>query len=353
MRYEYIWLSPNPTGMKHLRSKVRYLELKGNELPPDWSFDGSSTGQASGGDSDLILVPRTIVEDPLNKHSRLALCEVFNRNGIQHETNTRYLLSELMTFGTHSAQQPVIGFEQEYVLTGKNGKPLGWPDSGINEYGTYVEYYPKPQGDYYCGVGHQNVSGRSIVEEHAEACLKANLMFYGTNAEVLLGQWEFQIGPRSAKDFQNADPLTMSDHLWLARYLLIKIAEKYKVTVDFSCKPIKGDWNGSGCHTNFSTHDMRDPATGSQAITDAIEKLKNNHKEHIDVYGFGLEERLTGLHETCSINEFRAGASDRGASIRIPAQVEIEKCGYIEDRRPGANCDPYEVAHRLLLTILG
>lgn len=333
IRAEYIWLDgTKPT--KRLRSKVRYLpETKGLDVP-EWGFDGSSTGQSSGHKSDLILKPVKVVKDPINYGSSLVLCEVYNQDGSVHESNTRHQLALLNEYDTNEVY---LGFEQEYVFM-KNGKPLGFPAEG----------YPAPQGPYYCGNGASNAPGRHIVEEHAEACQGAGLNLYGTNSEVLLGQWEFQIGYRGTP----VNALQIADELWLARFLLERIAENYDVDVSYDCKPIKGDWNGSGCHTNFSTKGMRADG-GITQIHEAISKLSRKHTEHIAVYGHGLGERLTGQHETCSINEFRSGDTDRGCSIRIPLGVTQSGKGYLEDRRPGANCDPYEVAARLITTICG
>jgi len=217
---------------------------------------------------------------------------------------------------------------------------LGWPDRG----------YPAPQGPFYCGVGADEVFGRHMVEEHAAACIEAGLMIYGTNAEVMPGQWEFQIGHRGIES-ENADPLTVSDQLWIARWLLYRIGEDYDINARLHPKPVKGDWNGAGMHTNFSTQATRDPKKGMDAIHKAIKALEKNHAKHIKVYGADLELRLTGKHETAPMDKFSSGIADRGASVRIPRSVEINHCGYIEDRRPGANANPYEVAAMLVETI--
>ncbi len=340
----YIWIdgsSPTQT----LRSKTKILPFF-SKLPkisdlPQWSFDGSSTYQAVGHDSDLILQAVCVVEDPiLGKGNYLALCEVFNPDGTPHISNKRAHLAQLMEKGGKS-YDPWIGFEQEYTLF-RGQQPLGWPDRG----------YPAPQGPFYCGVGADEVFGRQLVEEHAKACLDAGIMLYGINAEVMPGQWEFQIGYRGVES-ESADPITVSDHLWLARWLLYRIGEKYDITAKLHPKPVKGDWNGAGKHTNFSTRETRNPKTGMDAINKAIKALELRHKEHIAVYGHDLESRLTGKHETAPITQFLAGVGHRGASVRIPTPVAKNGYGYLEDRRPGANANPYEVASVLVETICG
>jgi glutamine synthetase len=340
---EYVWLDgASPT--QRLRSKTRIVAFPENEPVtleafPTWSFDGSSTYQAAGHDSDLILKPVTFVRDPLRGAGPfLVLCEVMGPDGTPHATNTRAHLRQLLAAGA-AEHEPWLGFEQEYTLL-RGGTPLGFPTAG----------FPAPQGPYYCGVGADVAFGRPVVETHTRACLNAGLMIYGINAEVLPGQWEFQIGYRGLRE-ESADPLTVADHLWLARWLLYRIAENYGVVPTLAAKPVKGDWNGSGLHTNFSTRATRAAGTGLAAIARALEALGKRHAEHIAVYGDGLAERLTGLHETSSIHEFRDGVADRGSSVRIPRSVVAQGHGYLEDRRPAANADPYHVAARLLETV--
>jgi glutamine synthetase len=338
---EYIWLDgTKPT--QQLRSKTRIIPTDNNnptlDMFPEWNFDGSSTNQATGNNSDCILRPVCFVRDPMRSDGYLVLNEVFTDDGKPHPTNTRAILRHMLDQGGQ-AHDPWIGFEQEYTMF-RSRTPLGWPEQG----------YPAPQGPYYCGVGAELVFGRELAEDHMQACLDAGVMIYGINAEVMPGQWEFQVGYRGVAS-EHAGVLTVADHRNLALWLLARLGEEQGVTINIDNKPILGDWNGAGCHTNFSTHSMRDPAQGKAVIQKAIDALKVKHSEHITVYGHNLEERLTGLHETCAIDEFRAGVADRGASIRIPQQVHQQGCGYLEDRRPGANIDGYLVAARLIATI--
>jgi len=331
VKAEYIWIDGHRPTSK-LRSKTKIVEgpIKDLTQLPNWGFDGSSTQQAEGSYSDCLLKPVSFYNDPIRGgNDILVMCEVFNADGSVHKSNSRAALRKLSE--KFSGENCWFGIEQEYTLF-DGIKPLGWPDNG----------FPAPQGGYYCGVGSDEVYGRDIVEDHLEACLDAGLEISGINAEVMPAQWEFQVGP--------VGPLDVSDQLWIARWLLYRIGEDYGVTATLDPKPVNGDWNGAGAHTNFSTKSMREKG-GLQVIEDACEKLSKKHEEHIAVYGSRNEERLTGLHETCSINDFRYGVSDRGASIRIPMDTANDGFGYLEDRRPSANMDPYEVCFVLIDTI--
>lgn len=323
---EYIWIDGTEPVAK-LRSKTKVL-ADGAELPT-WGFDGSSTNQAEGHDSDRVLKPVFSCPDPIRGGDNLlVLCEVYNVDGSAHPSNTRALLTPIAE--QFEGQESWFGIEQEYTFF-KDGRPYGFPVGG----------FPGPQGPYYCGIGADEVVGRDIVEAHLDACIEAGLKISGINAEVMPGQWEFQIGP--------ASPVEVSDHMWMARYLLYRIAEDYGVSATLDAKPAKGDWNGAGAHTNFSTKAMRE---GYDAIIAACEALGGEGKveEHIAGYGFGIEQRLTGLHETAPYNVYSYGVSNRGASVRIPWQVEVDKKGYIEDRRPNANADPYVVTRLITNT---
>jgi len=327
---EYIWMDGHEPTQK-LRSKTKVIDKVITTLRdlPDWGFDGSSTNQAKGTDSDCMLKPVYKIPDPIRGGDNLlVMCEVMNPDGSPHISNSRSHLVNIAN--KFSDEEAWFGIEQEYTLfEGRN--PLGWPEGG----------YPAPQGPFYCGVGADEVFGRDIVEEHLELCLDAGLHMSGINAEVMPGQWEYQIGPLG--------PLESADQIWLSRWILYRISEDYGISATLHPKPVKGDWNGAGAHTNFSTKAMREKG-GIDKIESACKKLEKNHKNHIAVYGSHNEERLTGLHETCSINEFRYGVSDRGASIRIPMQTSNDKCGYLEDRRPAANMDPYKVCAIIMET---
>ncbi len=333
VQIEYVWIDGyKPTASLRSKTKVVYSPVTKLSDIPEWGFDGSSTEQAEGRSSDCRLTPVFFLPDPLrgNPHV-IALCEVFHANGDVHPSNTRAALR--MIAKKYKTADAWFGIEQEYTLF-QEGRPLGFPNIG----------FPGPQGPYYCGVGADNIKGRDLAEEHMDACLAAGITISGINAEVMPGQWEFQVGPLG--------PLAVADQLWISRWLLQRLGEEYDISVSLDPKPVSGDWNGAGCHTNFSTKAMRAPG-GIKAINVACEKMKRKHFEHIAVYGAGNEARLTGRHETCSIDQFRYGVSDRGASIRIPMATANEGRGYLEDRRPAANMDPYQVCAVLMNTVLG
>lgn len=326
-KFEYIWLdgyTPEP----NLRSKTKAIALEeynGDvELLPLWAFDGSSTKQAEGHTSDCLLKPVAVYRDPARRNAWLVMCEVLNPDSSPHVSNTRAFIDDDPDFW--------FGFEQEYTLV-MNGRPLGFPENG----------YPAPQGMYYCSVGNNNVAGRDLVEEHFDQCLEAGISITGINAEVMLGQWEYQCFGKGAKK--------AADDLWVSRYLLFRISEDYGVHIEFSPKPVKGDWNGSGMHANFSNKPMRNIG-GKQLFDNIFKAMEKNHDEHIDVYGSGNHERLTGEHETQHIDHFSYGESDRGASIRIPlATISDGWKGYLEDRRPASNADPYKLVTRIMRTV--
>ena len=328
-KLEYIWLDGyHPT--QSLRGKTQIVENFSGKLKDvkDWSFDGSSTEQASGDSSDCVLKPVALYPDPdrFGGNGWLVMCEVMNADGSPHETNGRATIDD-------DDDDFWFGFEQEYTLMDPETElPLGFPKNG----------FPGPQGTYYTSVGSQNTFGRDLVDEHLHLCLEAGLNVEGINAEVMMGQWEFQIFAKGA--------CSAGDQIWLGRYLLERTAEKYGIVINWHPKPIKGDWNGSGMHANFSNGVMRD-AGNEELFTSICEEFGKHIPEHIDVYGADNDQRLTGLHETQSIDKFSYGTSDRGASIRIPiGTVDAGWKGRLEDRRPASNADPYKVAAIIIKT---
>jgi len=327
---EYVWLDGYTTP--NLRSKIKIMDWEKEifELSdaPEWNFDGSSTQQAPGDNSECILKPVRLYP---HRGQFIIFCEVMKSDGSPHSSNTRATLRA--TLEDCEDQKFWWGFEQEYFIT-KDFKPLGFPEGG----------YPKPQGLYYCGVGTNQVAGRKMVEEHMMDCLKTGMDITGINAEVAVGQWEYQCF--------NKNTLIACDDLWISRFLLYRAAERFGWDIDLAPKPVKGDWNGSGCHTNFSTAKMRHIG-GHEYLCNLMEQFEKNHEQHIREYGEDNEMRLTGHHETQNIDTFSWGVGDRGASIRVPTDFEKNDwMGYVEDRRPASNCDPYRVANMIVRTTL-
>ncbi len=329
-RAEYIWIDgAEPTPQVRSKTKV----LADDVEPGIWGYDGSSTNQATGNKSDVVLQPGFICPDPIRGGNNiLVMCEsLLAKDMSPHPTNTR--AAARASLDRWGSQEPLFGLEQEYtMLDPSNGWPAGFPPNG----------FPPPQGPYYCGVGAKVIFGRDVVEQHTTWCIEAGIAISGTNAEVMPGQWEFQVGP--------IDTVAIGDQLWVARYLLNRAGEDHGVAISYDAKPMPGDWNGAGMHANFSTKRMRE---SYDAIIAAAESLGNPEKrvEHMAGYGHGIETRLTGAHETERYDEYSYGVSDRGASVRIPWQVEKDGGGYIEDRRPNANADPYVLSTLLTNTI--
>jgi glutamine synthetase len=306
---------------------------------PKWNFDGSSTGQAPGDDSEVILKPCRIFKDPFRPYDTnniLVLCDCYTPQGEPIETNTRYKAAQL--FEKYKDEEIWYGLEQEFTLFNLDERtPLGWPVSGMPI---------RPQGPYYCSVGPENNFGRAITDSMYKACLYAGINISGVNGEVMPGQQEYQVGPCVGID--------AGDQLMMSRYILQRVCEDFQVYCTLFPKPITdGEWNGAGMHTNVSTKKMREDDNGLEIIKQAIYKLGAKHAEHIAVYGEGNELRLTGKYETASINDFSYGVANRGASIRIGRDTEAEGKGYFEDRRPSSNADPYLVTGKIMETIMG
>eukprot|EP00890_Picochlorum_soloecismus_P002221 jgi/Picsp_1/29/NSC_00029-R1_glutamine synthetase len=340
---EYVWIGG--TGVD-FRSKTRVVSKvpKSADDLPSWNYDGSSTGQAPGDDSEVFLKPCALFRDPFRPGNNfLVMCDTYepprvNPDGtvadpVPLPTNTRYQCAKNME--AVKDQEPWFGIEQEYtVLNSKTKWPLGWPQCG----------FPGPQGPYYCSAGAGAAIGRDLIESHMKACIYSGINISGVNAEVMPSQWEYQVGPSIG--------ISAGDEMMMSRYLLTRCAELYNVEVTFDPKPIPGDWNGAGGHVNFSNNDTRAPGVGWDNIQKQIEKIGKRHAIHIAAYGEGNERRLTGKHETSSMHDFSWGVANRGCSIRVGRMVPVEKCGYYEDRRPASNLDPYVVTGLLVESAL-
>ena len=339
---EYIWLD----AKKRLRSKTKVIHNINYEIwqeivklsPqmlaskfPNWNYDGSSTGQAEGLNSELILKPVAVYQNPFKggNSSVLVLCGTHDKDGNPLETNSRVNAKEI--FDKNLDEEPWYGLEQEYFVIGSTdaGKPGG------NE----------KQGRYYCSVGKGNTMNRKIAEQHLDVCLRTGLRISGINAEVAPCQWEYQIGPCLGID--------AGDQLWISRYLLERIGEMNDVTILYHPKPYP-NLNGSGCHTNYSTKSMREDG-GLEKIYEAIEKLSEKHTEHMAVYGEKNKERMSGDHETSKYDEFtfdKERPVDRGASVRVGYETINSGKGYFEDRRPASTMDPYLVTSKIFETTI-
>jgi glutamine synthetase len=347
LKLEYVWIGLNGFQGESwtLRSKLKIHQLTTEDVAklaagdisvlPLWSFDGSSTGQATGDDSDCILAPVRAVTDTVRNDGRsvIVLCEVLNTDGTPHITNYRHILIENEII--NKDLEAAFGLEQEYSIM-KNGRPLGFPEGG----------YPPPQGPYYCSAGGDRCFGRDISEEHVDACIRAGIHITGANVEVKPGQHEYQVGGPSV------GPTLVSDELWISRWMLLRIAENHGMAVTFEAKPVKGDWNGAGLHHNVSTKELRENGT-EEKFKSIMDRLALNHKDDMKVYGSDNHLRMTGELETSSPDEFSWGVSNRGCSVRIPVQtIQNNWCGYFEDRRPASSIDPYQTTNAILRSLI-
>lgn len=333
---EYLWTDVNG----RVRSKTRMVPH--SNIPCGlWTYDGSSTGQAEPGDSDVVLRPCREYNDPFRDPGRvcgdsLVLCDTLLPDGsTPHNTNTRQRAVEVLDRAERYA--PMFGAEQEFFLvnqwTGLPDQVMGSGSSGLSG-----------NGRHYCGVGTSVARTRVYAEEVLERARAAGISLTGMNLEVAQGQCEFQVC---------AVGIRAADDLIVLRYIMERVGEGYGYDISYEPKLISGDseFNGSGCHVNFSTQAMREQEAG--AIQEAIDRLALHHNDYIHLCGTGNSARLTGTHETSSSELFTWGRSDRSASVRIPLQFG-ENGGdpqYIEDRRPGANIDPYIVFSAIVSTV--
>ena len=343
VKFDYIWFGASG----ELRSKVRVEWIENDDSPlfkgelnvlPIWNYDGSSTEQATGDNSEVLIKPVRVYPSPFSNDSireYLVLCETFLPNMEPHPTNNRSKVRELFNNNNLNNYVPMFGIEHEFfVLEEKTGRPLGF--EGLTS-------FPPPQGQYYCSVGQGNAYGRDFLQECLNKAIECGVRVTGSNMEVAPGQMEIQVCNTG---------LAAADDSAILKYILGRVGEKYNYVVDWGAKPVKGDWNGSGCHVNFSTQSMRVEG-GWDVIMEAIGRLEQRHQEHIEVYGSDNHERLTGLHETSDMNTFSWGVANRGCSIRIPRSTEEKRCGYLEDRRPSSSADMYLVTGKIFETCAG
>ena len=325
---DYLWVDGFETPMIRSKTKVINLEQEEDgtvqlELAV-WNFDGSSTGQATTGNSEMKLMPVRVYQ--VSPSQYMVLCEVCNMDRTPHKTNHRAVLRKFLK--ENPEKNMWVGVEQEYFLTAEN-KNVFWPDAG-------GEPINSPQ--YYCSAGGNKVKNRSLVRKHADVCQIMGVKIVGYNAEVAPGQWEYQC-------FAD-DALRACDDLWVSRYMISLMAEEEGLGIEWA--PHDG-WNGSGCHTNFSTEKMRLGEGAESSFHSILKKMEDRHLESMDCYGTGNKDRLVGAYETAHWSEFSFGIADRAASVRIPTvTAENGFAGYLEDRRPASNCDPYRVVNELV-----
>lgn len=325
---EYVWIGGSGDD---LRSKARTINGSVTSVKdlPKWNYDGSSTYQALTESSEVEIIPVALFDDPFRgAPNKIALCETQYNDTKFTTTNFRRLARKVFEEKSVKEHDPWFGIEQEYILTKRIGSQLDWP------IGWTPGEYPGPQGMYYCGQGAKYVYGREICDAHYKACLAAGVQIYGINAEVFPGQWEFQVGTCRGID--------VGDHLWIARYILQRVAEKFGIDVTFHPKPFQG-WNGSGAHCNYSNNGSRNDVD-MKNITKQLEGLSQHHMTCQKLYGEDNDKRLSGGFETSSYDTFSYGVMSRAASVRIPQNTKDNGKGYYEDRRPSANCDPYVVS---------
>lgn len=352
---EYVWISEPRDCVMRSKTRVLFADVAGVSEVPAWNYDGSSTGQATTEASEVLLQPVAVYDNPLplaspaaddgrpagrraKVRSILVLCECGAASGAADlRSNTRAKARLVFSRPLVDKHKPWYGLEQEYVVLAADGRtPIAW------HVGERDGCVPQRQEMHYCGTKDVTHIGRQLAETHLHLCLRAGIRVSGLNAEVLPGQWEFQVGPCAGID--------AADQLWVARYLLLRAAESMHLAVTFAPKPAGADWNGSGCHANYSTELMRaecEDRAGLGEIHRVVARLSEDHARLMasacHEYGRGNELRLTGKHETSNMTTFTCGVGDRTASVRIPNETHEQGAGYLEDRRPAANADPYMV----------
>ena len=144
--------------------------------------------------------------------------------------------------------------------------------------------------------------------------MQAGLKIGGINADVAPNRWEFRIGPCRGLD--------AGDELWVARYILHKLGEEFGVCVSFKPEVV------SALNTTFSTEETREKIKGGlKRIYKYIDRLSKKNVHDDPVVDLGS-----------------------AAAIRIPTSVLKAGCGYLEDRRPSSDADPYRVIAAIFTT---
>ena len=351
---EYIWIDDS----NNLRGKTMVYRkpFKTAADLPVWNYDELAYKER-GLEVVVMLRPVALFPDPFRGgHHKLVLTEKLDLSFNPHFTNHRAKAVEILEKA--AKHEPMFGIEQEYFLLTRNQAIYEYTDKDGTKKAErqYLPYkwlgHGNPGGGgkfHSTSVGGEVAYGREVAEEHLAACLKAGLEIWGINSEGLASQWEYQIGI--------CDGIEISDQIWIARYILHRITEPHNLIANMECKPYK-NFYGNGLHTNFSTKAMREGADGKKGIEfirEACIKLSKpeTHKRHLEVYGEGNLERLIGnntwtaSHETCTWAEH-----SKDVSLRIPVDTVNAEQGYFEDRRVGANADPYQVVTVLVQSIL-
>lgn len=307
----YVWLDK----FNILRSKTKRVEQV-NQIPI-WNFDGSSTSQMdySTMNTEVLLQPIRVYIDGFNERNNenyLVLCDTYNINkdGIITPTVDNYRYGAINIFNETNLN-PKFGFEQEfYLIDNENHEKLSSLTNISNKDNNYCRTTTKYT---------------YIMNEFYNLCLSCKIGIVGWNAEVAPFQFEYQI-------FGNG--IDACDDLVMSRYVL----ERYMIDNNYEIKydpKLYENLSGSGCHINYS--DVR----SKEYMDKYIKALGETHNDLMKVYGENNNKRLTGLHETSSYSVFTYGVGDRYKSVRIPNSTALGLTNYFEDRRPGANINPY------------
>lgn len=309
----YVWMSRGGV----FRYKIYTLsslnadgDFDNPDLYPTGTFDGSSTGDAEVGSSDLRIKPCAVYRD-VDGVGVFVLCDIDTAE--TPRANLLTLIENRKVFGAESCW---FGFEQEYFLL---------PFESESEQDAF----------HYCSP-----TSETIPQHHYNECRQMGVHITGWNCEVAPNQYEFQVC---------AAGVSAADDLIMARWVLLRVCQEHDKGLLLVPKPIPV-YNGSGLHTNFSTPQMRTSPGGWSTMLKSVGLLRDRHNEHMEVYGDGNEERLSGMYETSAFDTFSWGIGSRDTSVRLQKVMKGEDKGFIEDRRPASNANPYVVCYALVNT---